>query len=490
MDEHLIHDLIYENLDEFGDDRIFIFDKVIFILNVLNPGQRKYSYDLVLPVLFAVIYDTYDEEEIPEGLEDYVEQYGKPELVKKYENIASRESPLQKIIAKFADRDILDKYRIKLKYGYMSLFFKNKKFDINSWIAFILNSKPDQHFSTQFPSLSQMGLNNICKNLNIEYNLNVIGRGAFGDVSQIFSRENGIHTIFDFFKKTDIFVKKEIVDIKNKNCVGNVAYKARNGVHLTFRNAINCKSLTEPFILLFLNTLPSNQSRYFVKTYAYEVCEEEKYILTFMEKIDMDLFTLLKSSIVSNDEFNDIIFQILYAFQIMHSYKINHNDPHMRNIFINVNNAGEEIECFGRIMRPSYLVKLGDFSLAIKYSEPAILNPVVQISYTCTPDYFAPVADLLIAFNEDWGLSEFYVKIRAYLANVPLKYQEFKTWINENYDSLRKSSNYPKLVDEAMQYTSEDFYKLENFRKIVYAVYKTTECDYNRDGILMDSRNM
>jgi serine/threonine protein kinase len=142
----------------------------------------------------------------------------------------------------------------------------------------------------------------------------------------------------------------------------------------------------------------------------------------------------LKSQIVDNlyDEFDAIIIQILHALWCLHSVGINHNDSKLDNIFYieksNMNMNGKSFDeydyakyDFGKgnvfyipMKKIKYIIKLGDFGLSSKFSEPYILSEMIYQKWSL--DYLSPLYDLMLSFNFiHKNTSDFYKTIQAYL---------------------------------------------------------------------------
>jgi hypothetical protein len=93
-----------------------------------------------------------------------------------------------------------------------------------------------------------------------------------------------------------------------------------------------------------------------------------------------------------------------------------------------------------------YIIKIGDFGLACKYSVPYLLNDAIKEDWML--DFFCPLYDLMQAFSLMKGTSPFYKMIQIYLfegdravdlINHTYDIDEFDAWIDsvESKLSLR-----------------------------------------------------
>jgi serine/threonine protein kinase len=152
-----------------------------------------------------------------------------------------------------------------------------------------------------------------------------------------------------------------------------------------------CKdsSLSEYLINIFISNLYSQQlCKNFVFTFAHVMCKDKHYM--FMERIDGDLDGII-NKIRNPHDIDSIISQILFALYTMDIYSINHNDLHLKNVFIsyfdtlNKTNKSEKTDKVNIAYKISinepddktnyfllkdspFMVKIGDFGISCKYN--------------------------------------------------------------------------------------------------------------------------
>jgi serine/threonine protein kinase len=133
----------------------------------------------------------------------------------------------------------------------------------------------------------------------------------------------------------------------------------------------------------------------------------------FMEKIDSDLITALHKEIMTDEDIHSIVLQLLVTIKLYNQYKIQHNDLHTGNVFIkkiknntlvNGKNVGQythlAYKVSGRVIYvpvKKYLVKIGDWGMSCKYSDPMILNKNVMEGRITTPNWYCPISDVLFS---------------------------------------------------------------------------------------------
>lgn len=272
-----------------------------------------------------------------------------------------------------------------------------------------------------------------------------LGQGTYGSV---YLREN--KNFLDFpIKSKDLVVKEVKGTDYNSSCVHDIEYKSKDGEKNKYPKAIICNTRHNSVVSEYLLAIYASQlsSRSFIDTYALDHCDvpdskskSNGYI--FMEKIEGDLHSLQKSDKLTEGDVNIIALQILYALFLLHSDKIMHNDPHSGNIFYikieddeelsklkdgdliefdftcNENSSLPEEQRIFYIPKKNikYIIKLGDFGLGVKYSEPYIFNDIV-FDHAEFIDYFNPTYDILTAFSSYSIDSFLYIQIQCFLKN-------------------------------------------------------------------------
>jgi hypothetical protein len=215
----------------------------------------------------------------------------------------------------------------------------------------------------------------------------------------------------------------------------------------------------------FLSMICSNfNSVNFIDTYAYNSCEKNDASgvqqFVFMEKIDGTLSKLREILMMTftveeyNRQYDILIIQMLHAFWCMHSVGINHNDGHQENIFYVEVDSETQFRDEDGILRylrdyeyvqysfgsndstyyipvkdMKYIIKVGDFGLSQKFSEPYILNNIIEEDWAL--DYFCPVYDLMILFQTvDRDTSDLTKMIQVFIMEIP-----GVDFINKNSDA-------------------------------------------------------
>jgi hypothetical protein len=316
------------------------------------------------------------------------------------------------------------------------------------------------------------------------YTDEVLGKGTYGSA---YSLKRDIEAVQNYFGDRDLVVK-EIKTSDLADCYSDrykINTKRAGEKPIILKNLFVCKgentAIGEFFASLIVSKLKSDN---FIDTFAFKDCVAGSGIskrsamqLIFMEKIDGTMLDLVdnlsEKEYIDLKESNDInaeyfkkidvmAIQLLHALDCMHSIKMNHNDPHPRNIFyvkVDENTRlkngdllsnyacvkykfSSGVECFIPVRDLKYIIKLGDFGLSCKYSEPYLMNDVTQEDWAL--DYFCPLYDLMLAFSLIRGTSPFYKMIQLYLfegeraidlINKTYDVDEFDKW----YDSIKNT---------------------------------------------------
>jgi serine/threonine protein kinase len=191
----------------------------------------------------------------------------------------------------------------------------------------------------------------------------------------------------------------------------------------------------------------------FIDTFAFATCESDKYNYkqyTFMQQIDSSLQTLQQQQKI--EDIDNIIVQLLFAISLYQKLKISHNDLHTGNIFIEYTDKmiwnGKKVSDYDYleyrigskrlfIKRGKYIVKIGDWGLACKYSEPMILQfSVMEAEYEVfIPNFYDSSYDVVYALGY----------IRSYYPDSELL-MNIGTIID--FDNVTSSSSLRPLVDK------------------------------------------
>jgi serine/threonine protein kinase len=280
------------------------------------------------------------------------------------------------------------------------------------------------------------------KNIDKSKLFKFLGSGTYG---KVFLSKGDIskklNELLDSSTNRDVVVKKvkgaEVID----KCFKNIEVRSKDKKTRTYKNAFVCSKkgveniITEYYMSLYASQL----SKYnFIDTYAIQHCPKETGYI-FMEKIDDDLASLFSPRSKhhpSDDDMKIIILQILYALHLLHTSEIMHCDAHIGNIFYVSIDAYPELKksdcllfdftCKANKHLPEnarkfyiptskvkYIIKLGDFGMASKFSEPYIFNDII-FDHKEFVDYFSPMYDIIVAFSSTVD-SHLYTQIQCFL---------------------------------------------------------------------------
>ena len=182
----------------------------------------------------------------------------------------------------------------------------------------------------------------------------------------------------------DCLISNSIEFIKNDGSVDVIEvdadnYICSNNVYSEYMIGVLCSSLSE-----YLNNSRGFGCRNFVFVTDFATCTSNNKFLqyVFMEKIDRDLDYIMTHGY--DDIYTpSILFQCffaIYTYEFM--YQMNHNDLHFGNIFIrilpNIKYLCYKFKQNTYYIPTKYLVKIGDYGLSCKYSEPMILNKEIM----------------------------------------------------------------------------------------------------------------
>lgn len=159
------------------------------------------------------------------------------------------------------------------------------------------------------------------------------------------------------------------------------------------------------------------------KPLQYIFMQQIGYSLDSTTFLDVDVESK-DSKQIDIDEMNALIIQLLYAIACYQTYfKISHNDLHLGNIFLEPITAktmfsGKKLEDFEYFMyiigddraiafpRPKNILKIGDWGLSVKYSQPIVGDLQVFVDGyndgelgAWVPNWYSPVYDLLYSLN-------------------------------------------------------------------------------------------
>lgn len=144
-------------------------------------------------------------------------------------------------------------------------------------------------------------------------------------------------------------------------------------------------------------------------------CTDKTKQYIFMEKIDTNFKIILsKEQSMTQNEFDGLMIQYFFAMACFQKFEIVHGDLHLENLFIseitddmiwNGIKLSEvdyfEYEINGKskyFPKGKYIIKIGDWGLACKYSSPMILNySVMNGNYkNWIPNFYSSSYDILV----------------------------------------------------------------------------------------------
>jgi len=210
-------------------------------------------------------------------------------------------------------------------------------------------------------------------------------------------------------EKTDIL----IVPSYMINCVVE-SDRVENGLKLNKGDYFCDEMYTEYLIgLLAAKIRRDGKSPHFIDVFDMIICpslgDKSSKIYTFMEYIDILDDDDTKSCVIPTST-NIAIFHSLYLLQ---KQKINHNDLHTGNIFVErikndtiyngvklVDYDYFEYRYNGKsvyIPRPDCMIRIGDFGYSCKYDNPKILsNAVINKEFDTVPNVYNTCYDLIL----------------------------------------------------------------------------------------------
>lgn len=233
-----------------------------------------------------------------------------------------------------------------------------------------------------------------------------LGQGEYGAVFDVSLKGQGTRRYV---------VKKSLTDdeLGVVGCTVTKPYVTSGGTQLEKGDVVCDMVYTEYLIALLIGRIAqSGRSINFFDTFYFATCdgpESKKYHYTFMEKIDRDLDSTLGcvseksygTKVITKAKYPQImsylLIQILHAIGVMQStYQIVHGDLHTGNIFLDVVSPsttfndqslldahyyeyrvnGTSIYIPGGKACP-FIVKLGDWGFACKYSPRKVMNAEV-----------------------------------------------------------------------------------------------------------------
>jgi serine/threonine protein kinase len=220
---------------------------------------------------------------------------------------------------------------------------------------------------------------------------------------------------------------------------------------------------TEYLIALLAGKIArSGKSANFFDTFYFATCDDKKKQAhyTFMEMIDTSLRATLpcvsektykkrQKGSMYPEVMDYILVQTLHSIGVLQSwYKIVHGDLHTGNIFLEIVTPettfggkkllevdyyeyrinGKSIYIPGGKACP-FIVKIGDWGLASKFSKPQIFNKlVIKDGYTAPdgtkliPNFYTPAYDVVYTVDVIWSLNrsnKFIADILSFIAGVP-----------------------------------------------------------------------
>jgi len=204
---------------------------------------------------------------------------------------------------------------------------------------------------------------------------------------------------------TDCLLQESYTFPKNDESGQNMIIEPGNYICNTssyseYMIGVLCSTLSE-----YMNSDSGFGCRNFVYITDFATCTSSDNFLQyiFMEKIDMDLYTLLNKPYYQDDiDTPSILFQCLFAiYTYEFIYQMNHNDLHVKNVFIRELPTTKyllyEYKHIQYYIPCKYIVKIGDYGTSCKYSDPMILNENVLIGEfsAMTPNFYNTTYDIM-----------------------------------------------------------------------------------------------
>ena len=235
--------------------------------------------------------------------------------------------------------------------------------------------------------------NTLCPLLGSEIELEEIGKGKYGTAFSM--------TFPGMGKKR--YVAKRTSGVNHESCLTDYEkdYEKNDeggGIVSVPEQGYVCESETysEYIIGVLVGELyRKKECINFIDTFDFATCKKPiSYQYVFMEQIDADLQSIHSAALGTIKNGMSIVIQILFAIAMYQTkYKLVHNDLHLGNVFIEYitptttfdGNTLADADYFyyeigdEKIYLPysPYIVKIGDWGMACKYSDPMVLNEAV-----------------------------------------------------------------------------------------------------------------